>query len=60
MEVQPEFIYATLILPSLFAVTMITEGISKILKHQSGWLSLVIGVVFLSIVMGVYFGILRK
>lgn len=58
MGAQPEFLYATLILPSLFAVTLITEGISKLMKRESGWVSLGIGLIFLSIVVGVYFGFL--
>ncbi len=60
MQAQPEFIYATLVLPSLFALTLISEGISKIVKHQSGWFSLAIGILFLAIVMGVYFGVLQR
>ncbi len=59
MPIQPEFIYATLILPSLFAVTMIAEGINKMMRRESGWVSIGIGVLFLFVIVVVYFGFLR-
>lgn len=60
MEVQPEFIYVTLVLPSLFALTLIAEGVNKLLKHESGWVSMLTGIFFLVIVLAVYFVVLRK
>ena len=60
MIAQPEILYATLILPSLFAVTLIGEGVNKITKHESGTVSLLVGSIFLAIIVGAYFLVLRK
>lgn len=60
MAQHPEILYATLTLPSLFAVTLISEGIGKLLKRQSGWVSLGMGLVMLGIIIGVFFGIINK
>ena len=56
---QPEFIYVALVLPSLFALTLVVEGLHKILRQESGWTSLFFGLVFLLIILGTYFFILR-
>lgn len=60
MNAQPEFVYVTLVLPSLFAITLIAEGVNKILKHESGWISMLTGTLFLTIVVAAYFMLLRK
>lgn len=56
---NPEIIYVSLVLPSLFALTLIFEGLHKILRKESGWLSFISGIVFLGIVLGGYFFVLR-
>lgn len=56
---NPELIYVSLVLPSLFALTLIFEGLHKILRKESGWLSFIFGIVFLGIVLGSYFFVLR-
>lgn len=57
--VQPEFIYVALILPSLFALTLIAEGVHKIFRQESGWVSLTLGVVFIILIIGVFFFVLQ-
>ncbi len=54
-----EFLFVLLVLPSLFAITLIAEGLSKVLRKESGWVSIGLGVVFLSAVVTAYFVILR-
>lgn len=48
------FLYMGLILPSLFALTLIAEGIHKVLQNKSGWVSLTLGVFFLLVVVSAY------
>lgn len=55
MELQPEFIYATLVLPCLFALTLIAEGTIKVFKYGTGWVAIGTGSAFLLIIVGVYF-----
>jgi uncharacterized membrane protein len=52
---DPQFTYMVLILPSLFGLTLVGEGVSKVLKQQAkGWISVVAGVFFMSVVAGAY------
>lgn len=51
-----QFVYVVLILPSLFGLTMVGEGLSKILKaEEAGWLSIFFGLVFIGLIVFVYF-----
>lgn len=52
---SPEFIYIVLVLPSLFALTLIAEGVHKILKNESGWLTIFLGCSFLIVLIFGYF-----
>ena len=52
---DPEFLYLVLILPTLFALTLIAEGIHKTLQQQSGVVSIILGFLFLFTVIGAYF-----
>jgi len=52
---EPEFLYLALILPSLFGLTLIAEGIHKVLKKESGWISILLGIGFLAIIIVSYF-----
>ncbi|MDP3998881.1 MAG: hypothetical protein Q8P89_04685 [bacterium] len=56
---DPALFYVILILPSLFALTLIFEGLHKVLRKESGWVSFAMGSVFLIIVLYAYFGFLR-
>jgi len=53
---DPSLLYATLILPSLFSLTLMFEGIHKYLNKQSGWAPLFMGCMFLvATIAGYYF-----
>ncbi|MDO8551352.1 MAG: hypothetical protein Q7S03_01565 [bacterium] len=51
-----QFLYMVLILPSLFGLTLVGEGLSKVLKSErAGWLSLIFGFLFIAVVVFAYF-----
>jgi len=53
---DPQFYYIFLVLPSLFGVTLIGEGIYKVSKEEwNGLINLVLGVVFIAFVVISYF-----
>ena len=53
---DPQFLYLALILPSLFGLTLIGEGLNKVLKNENqGLISLVIGLLFICLVVFIYF-----
>lgn len=56
---SPEILYLALILPSLFALTLVAEGINKILRKESGWISFFVGLGFLIFVLIGYFLIIK-
>ena len=60
---DPQVLFMVLVLPSLFGLTLIGEGLNKILKSEtSGWVSIIIGALFIFVVLGAYFmisGILK-
>lgn len=58
-ENDPSFLYLALILPSLFSLTLIAEGVHKILQKQSGWVSITLGLFFLITVIGAYIFIFK-
>jgi hypothetical protein len=47
--------YVALVLPALFAITLIIEGIHKIFKEESGIVALILGIFFLGVSIGAYF-----
>jgi hypothetical protein len=50
-----QFIYVALILPSLFGLTLIGEGLNKILKDErAGWVSIILGFTFTLIVIAFF------
>jgi len=52
---DPQFLYMVLILPSLFGLTLIGEGMNKILKSEvSGWLSILFGIMFIGVIVLAY------
>ena len=53
---DPQFLYMMLILPSLFGLTLIGEGLVKIYHEEvQGWISIVFGVVFIALAALAYF-----
>lgn len=52
---DPQFLYMVLVLPALFGLTLIGEGLNKILENEgSGWISLVFGAMFIGAVIFAY------
>jgi len=52
---DPQYLYMILILPSLFGITLIGEGLHKLVKSDlGGWLSLIFGVLFIVAVVITY------
>jgi hypothetical protein len=53
---DPQFIYMILVLPALFGVTLVGEGINKIIRNEGGFVNILFGLVFIIIVIfGYYF-----
>lgn len=49
---DPQFLYMILILPSLFGLTLIGEGLNKVLKDEiQGWISVFFGTLFIGVVI---------
>lgn len=52
---DPQFLYMILVLPSLFGLTLMGEGIYKCLHEEwSGLISIVFGVLFIGMVIFAY------
>ena len=52
---EPQFLYMILVLPSLFGLTLIGEGLNKVLKNETqGWLSIIFGALFIGVVIFAY------
>jgi hypothetical protein len=53
---DPQFLYMILVLPTLFGLTLVGEGINKVLNSErGGYLSLVFGILFIGVVIFAYF-----
>lgn len=53
---DPQFLYMVLIIPSLFGLTLIGEGVSKLYQEETqGWISIIFGIVFIVLVILAYF-----
>ena len=52
---DPQFLYMILVLPTLFGLTLVGEGLNKVLKNEmAGWLSLIFGTLFIFVVLFAY------
>jgi len=52
---DPQFMYMILILPSLFGLTLIGEGMNKLIHEEwSGVISVIFGVIFVAMVVSAY------
>ena len=53
---DPQFLYMILVLPSLFGLTLIGEGLNKVMHEEwSGLISIVFGLMFIAVVVFAYF-----
>jgi hypothetical protein len=55
-----EFLYMMFILPSLFSLTLVGEGLYKIAKHEEGFFTFVLGLFFLVAIAFSYFFLFSK
>ncbi len=52
---DPQILYMALILPTLFGLTLIGEGLNKVLKSQmAGVVSIIFGMLFIGVVVFAY------
>ena len=52
---DPQFLYMILVIPSLFGLTLLGEGISKIIhEERNGIISVIFGFIFLGAVLFAY------
>ncbi|MFC1649451.1 hypothetical protein ACFL2C_01900 [Patescibacteria group bacterium] len=55
MPADPQFLYMVLILPSLFGLTLVGDGLNKIIHEETGGIiSIIFGVIFISVVVFAY------
>ena len=53
---DPQFLYMILVLPSFFGLTLIGEGLNRVLNEElRGWFSVFFGFVFIGSVVFAYF-----
>lgn len=53
---DPQFLYMILVLPSLFGLTLLGEGINKVMHEEyNGVISIIFGFMFIGIVVFAYF-----
>jgi hypothetical protein len=49
---DPQFLYMILVLPTLFGLTLVGEGLNKVVHHEwHGVISLLFGVAFIGVVI---------
>ncbi len=49
---DPQFLYMILVLPSLFGLTLVGEGLNKVIHEEwSGLISIVFGLLFIGMVV---------
>lgn len=52
---DPQFLYMILVLPSLFGLTLVGDGLNKVIHEESnGFISIVFGLIFIVIVVFAY------
>lgn len=50
-----QMFYVMLALPTLFGLTMVGEGVYKVSHYEQGWVSIILGTLFLLTVVFGYF-----
>lgn len=49
---DPQFLYLVLVLPSLFGLTLVGDGLNKVVHGDvGGYISIIFGVLFLAVVI---------
>lgn len=49
---DPQFLYMILVLPSLFGLTLVGDGLNKVIHEDSGGLiSIIFGLIFIGVVI---------
>ena len=52
---DPQFLYMVLVLPSLFGLTLVGDGLNKMMHEEGGGLvSIVFGLIFIGVVIFAY------
>ena len=52
---DPQVLFMVLVLPSLFRLTFVGEGLNKVMQSErAGWVSIIMGVMFIIVVIGAY------
>lgn len=55
MITDPQFLYMILVLPSLFGLTLVGDGLNKIVHDESGGvINIIFGIIFIAIVVFAY------
>ena len=50
-----QVIYMILVLPTLFGLTLVGEGLNKVLKDENaGWVSIIFGLLFILVVVAFF------
>jgi len=53
---DPQFLYMILVLPGMFGLTLIGDGLNKLVHEEStGVISIIFGAIFLCVVVFAYF-----
>ncbi len=53
---DPQFLYMILVLPSLFGLTLVGDGLNKIIHEEmGGFISIVFGLIFIGVVIFAFF-----
>mgnify|MGYP001558749939 CR=1 FL=1 len=55
MQNSAQMFYVMLALPTLFGLTLVGEGMYKMSHYEPGWVSVILGVLFLAVVAFGYF-----
>jgi uncharacterized YccA/Bax inhibitor family protein len=49
---DPQFLYMILVLPSLFGLTLVGDGLNKVMHEESGGIiSIIFGLIFIGVVV---------
>lgn len=55
MPTDPQFLYMILVLPSMFGLTLVGDGLNKVAHQESGGLvNIIFGILFIGVVVFAY------